>query len=147
MAIEVQPEVEIWRRPQKSSFWPWFPIRSFRQFLAKTYRFATIQNVIDRWQTDRWQSVPTAKGATVNTVGQNNDRFCNYWFTSLICEQHSFCYRNGALFSKSNIMSMQTWLELHHDLCSAVTVSMLSYQTHQTYYVNIATTTNVNNIQ
>jgi len=26
----------------KSTFWPWFPICFFRQFLAKTYRFATI---------------------------------------------------------------------------------------------------------
>ena len=29
------------------------PICSFRQFLAKTYRFARIQNVTDRRQTDR----------------------------------------------------------------------------------------------
>jgi len=38
---------------QKLTFWPWFPIHSFRQFFfARTYRFATIQNVTDRRQTD-----------------------------------------------------------------------------------------------
>jgi len=30
-------------------------------FLAKTYRFATIQNVTDRQQTDRRHSVPKAR--------------------------------------------------------------------------------------
>jgi len=45
--------VEIWRRPKKSTFRPWFAIRSFRQFLAETYRFATMQNVTDDRQTDR----------------------------------------------------------------------------------------------
>ena len=42
-AISAKPEVEIRRRPKKSTLWPWFPIRSFRQFFARTYRFATIQ--------------------------------------------------------------------------------------------------------
>ena len=42
----------------KINFWPRFPIHSFRQFSAKTYRFATIQNVTDIRQTDRWHSVP-----------------------------------------------------------------------------------------
>jgi len=27
-AVTAKPEVEIWRRPQKWTFWPWFPIRS-----------------------------------------------------------------------------------------------------------------------
>ena len=53
MAVEVKPEVEITQQPKKSTFWPWFPIHSFRQFLAKTYCFATIQNVTDDRQTDR----------------------------------------------------------------------------------------------
>jgi len=30
--VEAKPEIEIWRRPKKSTFWPWFPIHSFRQF-------------------------------------------------------------------------------------------------------------------
>jgi len=47
VAVAAKPEVEIWRRPPKSTFCPWFPICS-RQFLAKTYRFATMQNVTDR---------------------------------------------------------------------------------------------------
>ena len=64
VAVEAKPEVEIWRRPQKSTFWPWFPIRSFRQFLAKTYRFATIQTFTDRQMTQ------CDKGATDSTVGQ-----------------------------------------------------------------------------
>jgi len=34
------------------TFWPSFPIHSIRQFLTRTYRFTTIQNVTDR-QTDR----------------------------------------------------------------------------------------------
>jgi len=45
------------------------PICSFRQFLAKTYRFASIQNVTDRRQTDR-QTTSCSKGATDSTVGQ-----------------------------------------------------------------------------
>jgi len=61
VAVAAKPEVEIWQWHKKSSFWPWFPIHSFRQFLAKTYRFATIQNVTDyRQTTDRWHSVPKA---------------------------------------------------------------------------------------
>jgi len=54
VAVAAKPEVEIWRRPKKSNFWPWFPIPSFRHFSARTYRFATIQNVTDddRQQTD-----------------------------------------------------------------------------------------------
>ena len=51
---------------QKINFFkPWFPIRYFRQFLAKTYRFATIQNV-----TDDRQTTQCAKYATDSTVGQ-----------------------------------------------------------------------------
>jgi len=65
MAVEAKLEVEIWRRPQKINFWPWFPIHSFRQFLAKTYRFAAIKMS----QTDR-QTTQCAKGATDSTVGQ-----------------------------------------------------------------------------
>jgi len=52
VAVAAKPEVEIWRRPKKSTFWPWFTIHSFRQFFARTYRFATIQNVTGRWRTD-----------------------------------------------------------------------------------------------
>jgi len=51
VAVAAKPEVEIWRRSKKSTFWPWFPIHSFRHFFARTYRFATIQNVTDRRQT------------------------------------------------------------------------------------------------
>jgi len=53
VAVAAKPEVEIWRQPKKWTFWPWFPIHSFRHFFARTYRFATIQNVTDRRQTDR----------------------------------------------------------------------------------------------
>jgi len=57
VAEAAKPEVEIWRRPQKWTFWPWFPIHSFREFLARTYHFATIQNVRDdRRQTDDRQT-------------------------------------------------------------------------------------------
>jgi len=57
---------------QKINFLTWFPICSFRQFLAKTYRFTTIQNVTDRQTdrqtTDRRHSVPKAQPDS--TVGQ-----------------------------------------------------------------------------
>jgi len=69
VAIEAKLEVEIWRRPKKSTFWPWFPISSFRQFLPKTCHFATIQNITDDRQTDR-QTSQCAKGATDFRVGQ-----------------------------------------------------------------------------
>ena len=52
VATAAKPEVEIWRRPQKSTFWPWFPLHFFRQFLFRTYRIATIQNVTDDIQSD-----------------------------------------------------------------------------------------------
>ena len=42
----------------------------FRQFLARTHRFATIQNVTDRQTTDRRQMTHRAKGSTDSTVGQ-----------------------------------------------------------------------------
>ena len=62
MAVAAKPEVEIWRRPKNSILWPWFPIHSFRHFLAKTHRFATIQNVTDRQTTDdRRHTVPKAR--------------------------------------------------------------------------------------
>jgi len=70
VAIAVKPEVEIWRRPKKSTFWPWFPIHFFIHFFARTYRFATIQNVTDdddrqtddrRHTTDRRDTVPKAR--------------------------------------------------------------------------------------
>jgi len=32
---------------QKINFLIWFPICFFRQFLAKTYRFTTVENVTD----------------------------------------------------------------------------------------------------
>jgi len=51
VVVEAKPEVEIWWRPKKSTFWPWFPIHSFRQFFARTYHFATKQNVTDRQTT------------------------------------------------------------------------------------------------
>jgi len=62
MAAAEKPEIEIWWRPKKSTFWPWFPIHSFGQFFARTYRFATIQNVTDRQsdrQTDRRETDDT----------------------------------------------------------------------------------------
>ena len=65
MAVGAKPEVEIWWRPKKINFLTQFPIRSFRQFLAKTYRFTTIQNV-----TDDRQTTQCPKGATYSTVGQ-----------------------------------------------------------------------------
>jgi len=49
--VNVKPEVEIWRRPKKSTFWPWFPIRSFRQFLAKTYHFRDIATFVLQYAT------------------------------------------------------------------------------------------------
>jgi len=54
---------------QKINFLTWFPIRSFRQFLARTNRFTTIQNVTDRQTTDR-QTTHRAKGTTDSTVSQ-----------------------------------------------------------------------------
>jgi len=69
VAVEPKPEVEIWRRPKKSSFWSW--IHSFRQFFARTYRFATIQNVTYRQMTDR-QTTQCTNGTTVSTVGQKD---------------------------------------------------------------------------
>ena len=52
------------RRPKKWTFWPWFPIHSFRQFLASLGRtvspqYKTLQT--DRQQTDRRHSVPKAQ--------------------------------------------------------------------------------------
>jgi len=65
VAVAAKPEVEIWWQPKKWTLWPWFPIHFFRHFFARTYRFATIQNVTDRQmtgrQTDRWHSVPKAR--------------------------------------------------------------------------------------
>ena len=58
MAAAVKPEVEIWRRPKKSTVWPWFPIHSFRQFFARTYRFATKRY---RQTDDRRHTVPMAR--------------------------------------------------------------------------------------
>jgi len=71
MTIEVTPEVEIWQRPKKSTFWPWFLLHSFRQFLVRTYRFTTIQNITDDRQTDdRRHTVPkaTAKDISIPPV-------------------------------------------------------------------------------
>jgi len=62
---------------KKWTFWPWFPIHSFRHFLARTHRFATIQNVTDRQQTtdrqtDRRQTTHCTIGSTDSTVGQKS---------------------------------------------------------------------------
>jgi len=65
VAVAAKPEVEIWRRPQKWTLWPWFPIHSFRRFFARTHRFATIQNVTDDRQTRH-----CTNGSTDSTVGQ-----------------------------------------------------------------------------
>jgi len=73
VADRTKPEVEIWRRPKKWTFWPWFPIHSFRHFFTRTYRFATIQNVTDDddRQTDRQTThcaiVRSAKNAPVTS--------------------------------------------------------------------------------
>ena len=56
---------------QKINFLSRFPIRSFRQFLAKTHCFAITQSVTDR-QTDDRQITQCAKGATDTTVGQKS---------------------------------------------------------------------------
>jgi len=61
VAVAAKPEVEIWQRPQKWTLRPWFPIHCFRKFFARTYRFATVQNVTDDRQTDRRHSVPKAR--------------------------------------------------------------------------------------
>ena len=86
MAVAAKPDVEIWRRPKKWTFWPWFPIHSFRHFFARTYRFATIQNITDRRQTDR-QTTHRAKGTTDGMVGQKIcplDASCS-WITLGSC--------------------------------------------------------------
>jgi len=70
VAVVAKPEVEIWRWPKKSTFWPWFPIHYFIQFFARTYCFATIQNVTDRRQTTDRQTTQCTKGLTDSTVGQ-----------------------------------------------------------------------------
>jgi len=69
--VEPKPEVEICWQPKKSTFWPWFPIHSFRQFFARTYRFATIQNVTDDRQTDRRHSVPKARPIVRSAKNRN----------------------------------------------------------------------------
>ena len=47
-----------------------FPIHSFRHFLARTYHFATIQNITDDRQTTDRQTTHCAKGTTDSTVDQ-----------------------------------------------------------------------------
>jgi len=58
---------------QKMNFLTRFPIHSFRHFLARTHRFATIQTsqTDDRRQTDR-QTTYCTIGSTDSTVGQKN---------------------------------------------------------------------------
>ena len=48
-----------------------FTIQSFRQFFARTYRFATIKNVTDRRQTDDRQikARPTVRSAKNHGLG------------------------------------------------------------------------------
>jgi len=48
VAVEAKPEVEIWWWPKKSTFWPLFPIHSFRPFLAKKYRFKDIATFVSQ---------------------------------------------------------------------------------------------------
>jgi len=58
------------------------PICSFRQFLAKTYRFASIQNVTDRRQTDRRH--PVAKARPIVRSAKNRSLFGEVMDTSLV---------------------------------------------------------------
>ena len=67
MAVAAKLEVEIWQQPQNQLFDPDFLFTPSDSFFARTYRFATIQNVTDRRQTDRRQCT---KGSTNSTVGQ-----------------------------------------------------------------------------
>jgi len=69
VAVVAKLEVEIWWQPKKWTFWPWFPIHSFRQFFARAYCFATVQNVTD-WQTTGRQMTQCTKGLTDSMVGQ-----------------------------------------------------------------------------
>ena len=71
----------------------WFPVDSFRQFFARMYRFATIQNVTDDRQTDRQtdrrQTTHRAKGTTDSTVGQKP---ILVFLILLACPWKSWCY-------------------------------------------------------
>jgi len=74
MAAEAKPEEKYGGDPKNQLFDPGFLLTPSDNFLAKTYHFATIQNVTDRWQTtvrqtDR-QTTQCAKGATDSMVGQ-----------------------------------------------------------------------------
>ena len=57
VAVEAKPEVEIWRRPKKVNFLTLVSYSLLQTVLARTYRFATIQNVTDRRQTTDRQTV------------------------------------------------------------------------------------------
>ena len=61
VAIDAKPEVDIRRRPKKLTFWPWFPISSFRQNVTDRQ---TVQTT-DRQTTDRRPD---------DTVCQRHDR-------------------------------------------------------------------------
>jgi len=70
VAVEVKPEVEIWRQ-SKNQLLTQISYSLLQTVLAKTYHFATIQNVTDRQTTDR-QTTQCAKDSTNSTVGQKN---------------------------------------------------------------------------
>ena len=65
VAVEAKPEVEIMAATQKFDFLTLVSYSLLQTVLAKTYRFATIQNVTDRdtdrQTTDRRHSVPKAR--------------------------------------------------------------------------------------
>jgi len=78
VAVAAKPEVEIWRRPQKWTPWPWFPIHSFRHFFARTHRFClftrfmyTLTKLNDGRITTRW-------------TGSGNVLFTTYKFIRLL---------------------------------------------------------------
>ena len=102
VAVAPKPEVEIWRRPKKWTFWPWFPIHSFRHFFARTHRFATIQSVTDRQTTDRRQTTHRAKGSTDSTVGQK--LLATSAKLKTLCQINAIKNTNRFLISKKEVL-------------------------------------------
>ena len=103
--------------PKKSTFWPWFPIHSFRQFLARTYRFATIQNVTDRQTTDRHaddtdsHSVPKARQIV---------RSAKNWAASRVNEQR--CPIKRSINCEVARETVQWW-SCHRLICYEMSIS------------------------
>ena len=89
---------------QKINFFTLFPIHSFRQFFARTYHFATIQNVTDRRQTHDRQTTQCTKSSTDSTMGQKSNQYCNV-----------IKYRYQILTLHKNTIILKTDTDLKHE--------------------------------